>query len=358
MDPFAGDRLLSSEASGPPHLSLAVGDPLLTDIANGLLPDGALETAGLLGMPLEITPEIATVHLAVTATDVCADCVDVDVTASGTASLTTSLIEAPFIPWRARAGAPIRLESEATDTGLRLQAQWGALPVRTAVELQQLPPTIEALASGFIGGWLETTLTDALRSAVHIATLDTTGVPLLSLRAVPDEVLRIDGYLSAPVEIEQPTDLPDPGNGWVLVVPNQSLLALARHNAMRDADKAYYIEPTVLEVDGSTLNAQIRIWRGGRKEHYKSVMVEGIISVRDGDIMIAPTLAETFASQRWRGGLDTAILTAKLRKWVQKGEIRLNGSLPTPAGRIRLTKVSGETDHLIIRGTFESKAKL
>lgn len=356
VDPFADDRALVANASGPPHLTLAVGDPLLLHVVDGILPNEPIETPGPLGMPLRIQPEVVNARLRVRETDACEACVDLEVTANGTAGLSTPLLNAPAIPWRADVGAPLRLDTEQTVNGLRIEAQWGALPVRTTVELAQLPPTIEALASGFISGWLETTLTELLREPAHLVTLDTTGVPLVALKATPGDVIRVDGYIGAPVQIDSESAVPDPGDGWALVVPNETLLALARHNAMREFDKKYYIEPTVLEVDGHTLNAQIRIWRGGRKAHYKSVLVEGVVSIRDGDLWVEPTLADPFASTRWKGGLDTAILTAKLRKWVEKGEVRMDGTLKTPAGEIRLTEISGHGDALVIRGTFEPEA--
>mgnify|MGYP006928178450 CR=1 FL=1 len=356
VDPFAADRTIARAAAGPPHLALAVGDPLLLDVAQGLLPQRPIVTPGPFGMPIEIVPAITGIHLEVRPADVCADCVDVDVTASGTARLTTALLDAPSVPWRVRAGAPIRFDVKSTSHALDIGAQWGALPVRSAVELSLLPPTVEALASGFVGGWLENALTELLREQVHLLTLDTSAVPLSSLRAIPGEVTRVDAYLSSVVEAASLETLPDPGDGWVLVVPVATAVAIARHNARGESEKKYFIEPTVIRLDGASLTAQIRIWRGGRKEHYKSVLVEGIVSIRQGDLIIEPTLADSFASTGWRGGFDTAILESKLRKWVEKGEIRVSGTLPTPAGDIRIRKIVGEGDNVVIRGTFEPRA--
>jgi len=352
VDPFIADRVLTATPIGAPHLALTVGDPLLLEIASSAIPPDALLAQGPLGMPIELTPTLEDLELRVSEAGACATCVELNVQAVGRLRLHTSLFDASAIPWQATAGAPLRLESTVVDKGLRIDAQWTEIPVRSAVQLEQLPPTLEAIASGFIASWVQTTLTETLRERTPIATIDTAGLPLISLRAVPDDRVHLQAHLAVPVVVDALPTPPDPGDGWALVIPQAVAVALARHHALKDSDRSYFIEPTVIELDGSTLRAQLRVWRAGRRAHYKSILVEGIVSVREGDIFVSPTHAETYASMAWKGGLDTAILGAKLRKWVERGEIRIPAKLQTPWGHVRVQKVTGREGHVIVEGAF------
>jgi hypothetical protein len=359
VDPFAADRDhdLQGQAVGPAHVSLRVGDALLLDIASAAIPPEPLLVQGPLGMPIAVTPSIEGLQLQITETEVCPRCVDVDIQAQGRLDLRTAILNASDIPWRAQVGAPLHINSDPAAEGLGLDAQWAAVPVRSTVQIEQGSATADAIVSGFVSGWLETVLTDALREPTRIATLGLDGVPFRDVRLTPDPFLHVQAHLALPVTAPDLPPPPNPENGWVLTLPTSVALAMARHHALRDSHKAYFIEPTTIDLDGATLNAQVRIWRAGRKAHYKSVRIEGIVSVREGDIILAPTHAETFASMAWRGGLDTAILGAKLRKWVEKGEIRLPATVQTPHGVIRVQQVLGENEHIRVHGDFSPTSR-
>jgi hypothetical protein len=338
--------------TGPPHVSLRVAEALLVDIATAAIPPDPLVVQGPLGMPIEVAPTVEALQIEVVETDVCPSCVDIDVQAQGRLDLHTALLDAADVPWRAQVGAPLRVDASSGTSGLRLDAQWAATPVRSAVQIEQGSAAVEAIVSGFVTGWLQTFLTDALRDPTRIATLSLDGVPVHDVQLTPDDALHVHAHLALPVIAPQLPPAPDPEAGWVLTLPTSVALALARHHALRDSERAYFIEPTDISLDGATLNAQVRIWKAGRRAHYKSVLIEGIVSVREGDILVSPTRAETFASMAWRGGLDTAILGAKLRKWVEKGEIRLPATLQTPHGVIRVKQVLGDKGHILVRGGF------
>jgi len=352
VDPFADDRQWVPTASAPHHVALAVSPPLLSELAQSALPAEPLVAQGPLGMPIEITPVLRGLEVRVSEWDPCLTCVDLDVEAAGQLHLRSPLLDAPAIPWQAQLSAPVRLETTHADPLLEVEAQWAEVPVQTDVQLQQLSPALEAIASGFIASWVQTLLTDALREPTPIATLKNTDIPLMSLSPVPDDRIHLQAHLAIPTEVEAAPLAPEVGEGWVLATPLSVVTALARHHAMADSGRAYFIEPTVIELDGATLRAQIRVWRRGRKAHYKAVLVEGIVSVREGTVVIAPTHADTFASMNWRGGLDTAILGAKLKRWVERGEVRVPARLSTPWGEIRVKRVVGEGGQVHLYGGF------
>jgi hypothetical protein len=106
-------------------------------------------------------------------------------------------------------------------------------------------------------------------------------------------VARIElGFVT--LEAGTPTALPDPSEGFVLVVPEQTLFGLARAAALRAGpiDEKYSFEPTEVKVTGDEMTLALRIWEISPNPRSREYAVISALTLDKGELKIEPKRGE------------------------------------------------------------------
>lgn len=292
--PLADDWPAEATVYVGPGLLKAQLDTALADATATAEESAAIET--LLGQ-VRAVPRAHVDSVAFAPTATCAACVEVTVQVAGIVdAIITSPLGAlrPKLPFTAGATATLELALVTDDKGrsVRLRAAPdGAWAVDATFET--LPPGVSAALSDALAAHLERTVRAGLLPELPLMTLSQDeGLKLRGVRARPvpngsgGHVVAVE---LAFVVLERGTtaQTPDPGEGFVLAIPDGTLLGIARASALRTppAD-GFTAEPIAFTIDEDAFALDLRVWKLAAKPVAHVYRVHGRVLIAEGEVRI------------------------------------------------------------------------
>jgi hypothetical protein len=143
-----------------------------------------------------------------------------------------------------------------------------------------------------------------------------------------------------------PAGLAPPETGFALLVPEQTLLALARAETLRMApEDGWVVDPTAIVVDDGAFALDLTVYKLAGDPVRRDVRVDGTIAISDTTLSITPTKATQLSRS---GGFDPFELIVR-SALLQKVEESLRLAVPVATtaavgGRTRRARLGGVRD--------------
>ncbi len=201
------------------------------------------------------------------------------------------------------------------DAQVVLQVVEGVVEARiedleTTLEVEQLPPEIALVAQRELQSSLDKLVTKV--PSFPIAELP---AELADFRFATQETgLAVELVFSDLDRWGEPDDLPQPTEGWALVVPEQTLLGLARRGAREQGVvDGYWTEPVGLSLDDG-FALELVMWPEKRLRRPRDLQVSGAVSLHDDQLVLEVQDAESFMARRALDEVEAAIVVPAERE--------------------------------------------
>jgi hypothetical protein len=296
----------------------------------------------------------------------CEGCLEVRAEAAGTLQLELSTIFGPLahaLTFKARAltTAALGVQEGTAESLVHVRpVRDGAWAV--SVDVEGAPPEVNELVSSALAERLEQALAAGLLPKLPLAEVPTDSVALLrGARARPARLPSGEAGVAVELtfgvlEAGVVASGPDPGDGFVVVVPARTLLGLARAAALRaEPMDGHVAEPLDVQLEGDRFLLELRVWRLAARPVPRDFSVSGRVVVEGGEVRVVPDRAED------RGGFTLDPLELLVRQTMlarlQEG---LAAMLPAHheqellMGRrvaIEVQRVTGEEGALLLVGS-------
>jgi len=321
-----------------PQVVVHASEPMVQEVielasqhAPAKLPDTVVVEVPLLGST-ELATNLQPPKIGLSSSTVCETCVQVDADLTGTVE---------GLPWTATGVAVMRFGAEDTTEGhaIMIRPELDGPSVINA-KFVGTAPLAEALLSAV--------LTTELIAQMEVGAL---AGPGRVVRLPPKSGLRIqalsidadDGVkLGAAFAVQQAgivVDVPDPGDGLVIVLPADTMLGLAHAAAVRqDTIAGFAAEPTSLSFRNGEFQFGLRLWRAARRPKFRDYRVRGTLKLdEDSAIAFDATHAEVIDKRGWFGDPFGAIVNQKLLAGLEQASgATLPGGQPIRVGSAEL----------------------
>jgi hypothetical protein len=300
-----------------------------------------------------LTPTARVQQLTATAEPDCARCVALALELDGTlipemAGDGALRVDLPPVPWRARARAVFALDVVSLGDGSRqiravgLQgkadgrggsggsgsgaAHTGGVTQgehsggwQAEVELPGLPPDFARSASQVATRFLQQLIEGDMRPDLLLATLPPDGpVQLRGLRPRPlGGTLAVDMAFAAldpgtAPELPLPADTPD--DGFVVQLPEKTLLALARAVVLKDKgpQDGWAGWPLALAIDAERFALDLRLWEVSARPRPREVRVLGRVQLDETGVQLVPESTEEIRAPEGFDPFDVVVKMAIL----------------------------------------------
>ena len=277
--------------------TVVVGQPLLqrlvsraAEAAKGVsMPD--LTTRTPLGIEVHAIPHPQTPDIALKAVTDCPYCIGADVDMRGKLDLSmTSQLGglSGAIPWHAKLGATMRVEGQPGPKGLAIvlepihRDQW-----TLAAGLDTSSTQIVNLFGSLLQQRLRQALVDGpLAAPMMVATVPTDqGVRLRGLRAYVHSGLAVDLGFAA-LRSGRVTSIPDPGDGFVVVMPADTVLGLVQGNLLRgEPIHGFIADPQSLTLQDGRFKLDVRVWKSAEHESWREYTLEGTLGLDEQGVI-------------------------------------------------------------------------
>ena len=219
------------------------------------------------------------------------------------------------------AGSPIPLPFKGTITGevaLTLEEEGQLTAVLKKVSNIKLDLTLGSIRlplDNALSKWLQEEVIPLLEP-IPLSKIGGTQLPLQAIRLSPDGAsLRIEA-LSAISSGDLPLNIPEPPQtGWSAIVSQNSLITLARQEAFNQGEiqDGIHLDPFDLIVQEQQFELQLRIWKLGEKNWWRTYLVTGDLLLEGEQMMLSGKDAKQTNQSRGAGLSDPlALLGGKL----------------------------------------------
>lgn len=310
VDPLAADRkrLLVLEDEPLPEgwaseATVFVGEGLLASQLQAALDDASAEVARHPGFdtPLGVAtvrPAARVSEVKVAPSSLCEACVEVTVAVDG---MLQGSIAGPLgamareLPFTASATSTLELAFVDVEEKRRVllrpvrNGQWAA-----AAEVMGLPPALNVALSDILRAQVEQLITSGLVPELPLLDVPREGpvrVRGVRARTVPltdgEHVVAVDLAFVALERGRVQAPLPA-GDGFVVVIPFETLRGLARAAALRMAPRDGHVaEPLSVTIDGDRFTVDVRVWKIAPEPVARDFRAEGRIVIEDGVLKVA-----------------------------------------------------------------------
>ncbi len=365
--------LIAQAASRPaaegwaPMASVGVAKSLRRDLLDigekslkGAIPDGLEIGAPMIGT-IRVDPLKKDPKLTIRQSKACDSCIRADVTFQG--ELTLGNQKKKKLPWNADAVATFRLDTADVAEGQAVVVRPDPdAPSGIRVKMPTLPPLYEPVANGAASAELSRQLTEGkLSKPTPLLTLPTaSGIRVNGLRVKLAGQTRLD-LSFATLKHGEVGALPDPGEGFVAVLPEQTLLGLIHAGAVQqDMVKRYAAEPTSLQLSDGGFTLGLRVWKAAKKPKFRDYTVQGEIVL--GPKGLAFKTGEAQADgPGWKGPVG-AIVNKQISKGLEDAAVRLPTQMDFELGgstmRASVDEVVADDGVMVLRGTVSDTASV
>jgi hypothetical protein len=339
---------------------------LISPRAMGNLTSTVLEAHGTLDTPIpvqgfgKVIPDLTIRDATVKPSKACPTCLAVDLTIDGTVQ-TDGAIKLTS-PLAATIGVDVELEgtTDGKDHVVTLRARDVR---RVDVSKTSLPAPLEKALSNALVGEARKALVDQAKPR-EVARLPAGDLPLRALRTATDgQAVRIDLRTSANATADLELANTPPRSGWIFAMTQESMLALARAEAMKQGPVSYDVvpEPTGLRITGDRFELDLRLWKTTGAGWWRDYTVQGRIQAGNDGIELVPgDIAEKGASKGALAAdplaaLGGSVILSTIRESMQVSAPALHAADvgAQRALEIRVTSVRGAGPHVLVMGSLE-----
>jgi hypothetical protein len=344
-----------ADANAVVRVGAALGERLVAELVDG---SSFASPPGPFGLRLIVLPSVDEASVRLTGDAL----LDLELDVQGTADLRTGFGGPSDLPWTAAIDATVALDARSTPEGLAVSL---GLPTPDAmtvqVELSGLEGDAGAVASGAAAGALESSLAGLLAEPLEATLPATPGTPRdVRARAV-DGGLVLDLALPALGPAATPQLPADPGDGFVAVVPEATLLAWGRAVASTQLPVgAAVFEPERVDIQDGTLVLEVKVHRTARRERWRRYRASVDLGLADGHLTADVRDLELLDKHRWTGG-PTAVLAeaaAPARIATVASQVRTTHTAsvgPKRALVIEVLTLELADDVLVLRGSVRAQ---
>lgn len=376
-DPLAEQRVAYTElrtsalpAGWAPQASVVMGREAIDQVVVAAV-SHALELAAtpqqatFMGLTVTVTPQARIQDALLSVTDACESCLSLDVTLEGSSLLAmanrTGRRESDW-GWTARLQGAMSMslerESRRVMAGFAAPESWSV-----DLSLDDLPAGWNQALSG--------TLSDMVRQQVRRPELPTIALVQLTddvpdslagvrLRAV-DQAIALDFAFLIP-EPGEVDSLPVPGAGWVMVMPEATMLGLLRAEALSqpyDPELPIAPELTGLALTDEGFELGVRAWPTRGRAKPKDTRIFGTIGLDgEGGVLVEATRAAWATPKGTPPDLGSLLLGRRLLDGLVTAiRSTMPATITQEAGGVKLTatptRVSTEGGVLRMDGTLD-----
>ena len=154
-------------------------------------------------------------------------------------------------------------------------------------------------------------------------------------------------------------DQPDPGTGFAVVLPADTLLGIAQAAMIRTGPiQGYAPEPTALHVDDGKFELWMKIWKVAPREKWREYVVRGAFGLENGVLSVQADDAVETGKEKWGSPLSPIIQAVVVDTLKKTLAVQAPGQYVHPLGdvgdlKVTLTRVKADDDVLIAWGTIE-----
>jgi hypothetical protein len=308
-----------------------------------------------------VIPDLKVVSASIKPSKACPSCLAIDVALDGT--VRTEGVLTTSSPLAGTVGIDVEIEgrSDGKDHVITLRPR----DVR-ALEINKtgLPDAVGRALSAPLTAELKRALAER-RDPYTIARLPASSLPIRALRTVADgQAVRVDIRTAANATRDLALGNTPPRMGWLFAIEQDSLLAIARAEAMRAGPASYDVvpEPTGLRMTGDRFELDLRLWKTTGAGWWRDYTVHGTIARSDKGVELTPgKIEERGASE----GAAAADPLAALGGSVILSTIRESMEVSMPAVhqadvgakrkvRLDVSSVRGAGSMVQIAGTLEA----
>ena len=374
LDPLAAERaelsaiLAEQPAAGwAPHATVSLSSELLNralavDISAGINKQMEPSERNVLGMKVLIRPKSEVESFVVSATDACESCLQVALSLAGkhdvdltNMSGTTTLSQG----WNAEVRSIIHLGIKVNQRGKKvLMASLAeADDWSVTLSLANLPDTWNMVIGTLLHNEVQRLVGRPDISAIPVFELQDDGpvaVRDLRVRTLGDGAIALDLNFAIPSAGATAVET-GPASGWVVDVPEESLLGLMQAVALNapDGDEPMAILPMGVGVEGSEFQFDLRALSKKKAGQYKDFSVTGELGISDGDIRIEATEAVLSGTSTKNPDLLTLLLKKKILQTVADAL-----TLTTPAVYTEDLGENSVTVSMLSLGASEAQIRL
>jgi hypothetical protein len=379
-DPLAADRarLVALEGTPAPadflpEARLALAPALVAREVQRTLDIAARTTEALrIELPilgaLSLRPRATVTSLVAEDEAGCAGCVALRVGLEGTLAPVLGDGLLPAVAWRADARGVFSLESareeEGGDFRVRAIAKPGAPEMgwRAEVVVEGASEGSARAVSDIASRFLQRLIESEARPELLLATIPADApvrVRALRTRASGGGIV-VDLAFAALDAGALGGDEPVPADGFVLAVPDRTLLAIARAAALRTpvADD-WVADPTAIGVEHGKFALDLRIWNVARAPRARDVRVEGRVRLEGDKLELAPERATETKGADGFDPFDFIVRAEILRRTSEALRLVVPtahaGDLGGRTVVVRLVGVRDEGDVLRLDGTVAER---
>lgn len=298
-----------------PQATVVVSETLLEELiaryakAQGPLPD---VVASAYGVDVTATPVVKPPKIDLSPSDACPTCIRVDTAWEGAITLSFGLAIGTVgadIAWRSGVGATVTVEGAPKESGFQLQL----LPFEpetwsTDLDVAGLPAPHDLALERTLASRVQGVIHEQLSEPMVLADVPQGGeVRLRGLRTKVDKGLAVDLGFSTVQAGEVPV-VPDPREGFAVVLPAKTLLGVAQAAVVRHgAVEGYLAEPTAFHVDGDRFSLELKIWKQARREKWRNFLVDGQLKLERGQLSFVPDRVVQLDKQKWSSPMDPIV---------------------------------------------------
>jgi len=274
---------------------------LLSQRAMSTLTHALLASHGRLDQPISLgplgraVPDLQVVSARIGPSKACATCVQITASLDGT--VRTEGVAALSSPLAATLAADLEIDGRADRDAFVLTARVRDVSQVEIGRLAAPEPVRRALAS---------TLTEAARrhlladgKPITLARLPSETLPVRAVRtSTSGSDVRVDLRTAAASSAVLPPITTPTRSGFVLAIAQDTLLALARAEAMRQGPVSYDVvpEPTGLRMVGEAFELDLRLWKTTGSGWWRDYTVRGTMTRSKAGLDMAPTTVQEVAS--------------------------------------------------------------
>jgi hypothetical protein len=335
------DRLVAEVAQSRPIPEIAIRPPL--------------------GFEIRARPRLGAPRVGLAASPRGPWCIDVAMGWQGHLGLSLAGWSAD-VAWRSDVGATVAILGIPTPDGLLVSLEPVAREAWTVdVALEGVPAPYDRIVSHAVERQLEIGVREAgpLSAAIPLALVPLHGpVRLRGLRAWAGEDLAIDLAFST-MSAGAVASVPDPGEGFAVVLPAATLLGLAQAALIRQGPtRAYQPEPTVLHLDGGRFELWLRVWKQGRRPRWREYVLRGTIGfLPAGGLAFHAEDVDEVARENWSTAIDPLIRGLVLRALESAADVQVPARYVQPLGdkavSFELVRIAAQDDVLTIWGVVD-----
>jgi hypothetical protein len=312
---------------------------------------------GPLGIELHAEPKPDVPQLTLNPSDACVGCVGVDIGWTGTIGLELAGVGGD-VGWRSTVDATVSLDGRPVDDGFAI-ALVPVAPDQWDVDLEVLglPPAYNALLSQVLGQRLEAAKTAGpLAHPIPLATVPGDGaVRLRSVRSRFDQGLAFDLGFST-LNAGSVLAVPDPGPGFAVVLPADTLAGIATAALLRAGPQHGYLpEVTAMHLADGRFELWVRVWHVAHRQKWREFVLRGAIGLDDqGGLAFATDDVVQTGKLGGGGFLDPVVKTVILDALQKSTAVTVPGryvhTMGTTALVVDVTRVEADHDVLTVWG--------